>query len=154
MFYAVFYSYHDAFVGIWGQMYGGDYIDLTFSFSNTIGLDVSNNANYLFVTASIVYENTVYYTNDLGHCGCCSYCNYWACCNNDYCCWNGYYYYICCCSYGYCGSQYCCSYCSCRYLLGWNYWTITGNSNSGWAQPSTAIAQNANIYLVSNQYNV
>jgi hypothetical protein len=55
MFYAIFYSYYAGFVGTWGQMHAGDYFELTFSFTNTIGLDVTNNANYLFVTASILY---------------------------------------------------------------------------------------------------
>jgi len=152
MFYAIFSGYYPASpLDQWPSWIGGDTYQLTFNF-NSISEDATNNANFLFVTASIVYESSAYYAES--GCGCCyAPCvNY--CCNSDY---------TCCCSY--CDSATCCcsdaccnypcaTYCSCRHIQGWDYFIVTGTQNAAWNQPSSAIASAANIYLVSNQYSV
>jgi len=150
----------------WPYWYGGDYYSFTFTFSS-VGGDSSNNANYLFVTATILYETSVYHVQDSGKCGwcitgsaCCTYGS-WACST----CWNS------CTSYCYdswydnwypCGSYNCNSYCcncgncvacSCRWIYGWNFFFLTGTGGTPYTAPSTNLVNGgASIFLVSNQY--
>jgi hypothetical protein len=78
--YASFYMYRAQTSQYqWPYWYGGDYLDLTFTFGS-VGGDVSNNANQLFVQGTLVWENTAYYYNNIGKCGCCGNC----CCNTCY----------------------------------------------------------------------
>lgn len=158
MFYVAFYLYRaQSTQSQWPYWYSGDYYDITFNF-NSVGQDTNNYANSIFVQGTLVWENSLYYYNDQGHCGCCSTC----CCNTCYgsccsgctqCC---FYYDSCCSTYScnpYCCCTYCCAGCNCRWMYAWSYTALVNNA-AGWAQPSTAIASSASASLMSNQYGV
>lgn len=149
MFFVVWYFYQNVnTLNQWPYWYGGDYYDMTFNF-NSIGQDAVNYANMLSVTASIIYQTSRYYTSNEGQCGCCSSnCCTGTCydtCSDIYSSWS--------CN-PHCCNPICCTPCSCRWIYGWDYFTVTGDNNNYWTQPTNAIAAGASINLVSNQYSV
>jgi hypothetical protein len=55
MFYVTYHFYRPVYtMDQWPYWYGGDYYDLHFSF-DSVGQDSTNNAQYLFASASIIY---------------------------------------------------------------------------------------------------
>ncbi len=138
-FYAIFDMYYTpsstTYPYQWPDFGGSDTYEFTFTFSSVSG-DVGTYPNYLWVSASMVFEESYYYyQSSTCGCGCSSYCCQTCCCS--YCCQS-------CCHY----------YCNCRKMLGWDYYTFTGTQSVGYTQPSNALADGISIDLVSNQYNV
>ena len=140
-FYAIFDMYfttsHSRYPYQWPNYSNGDTYEFTFNFNSVSGHH-NNYPGYLWVSASMLWEETYWYYRS-STCGCCSYycCNY-CCCNsydNSYCCSN-------CCSY----------YCNCRRILGYSYYTFTGTQSKGYYQSPGAFADSAGINLSSRNY--
>lgn len=141
-FYAIFDMYYTTSSSRnsdqWPSFSNGDTYEFTFTFSS-VGGDRGNYPNYLWVSASMLFENDYYYYQH-SICGCCSR----PCCTS--CCCSGS-----CCSY--CCDP-CCTYCTCRDMRWWDYYTFTGTQGVGYEQPANLIASGASIDLLSTQYGV
>ena len=143
-YFYTYYNFYSTGGNSWPYWYANDYFDFTFTFSSITG-DVSNNPNFLFITSSINWYQSIYHHNDLGKCGCCgNCCNGWCCnCWDDGCCGST------------CCSTYCCSYCSCRWYYSYGTFLLTGRYDINPYEPSVStLAQSHSVELVSRQYNV
>ena len=142
-YFHTYYNFYSTGGNSWPYWYANDYFDFTFTFSSITG-DVSNNPNFLFITSSINWYQSIYHHNDHGKCGCCGNCCSSYCCGWDdgscdrYCC-----------------SYYCCSYCSCRWYYSYGTFLLTGRYDINPYEPSiSTLAQSHSVELVSRQYNV
>ena len=129
----------------WPTWYSGDYYDFTLTFSSITGDYLSSpQPTMIGVTTSIFYAVQIYYSSNLGMCGCAGTCCNGYCCND--CCNDG-----CCCS-TYCCSSYCCSYNSCYYYYNWGSFIFVDSSTS--ASPNLNLASSAAVDLISTQASV
>ena len=131
-----FEANYDTWPYQWPNYYPGDYFDFYFTFSS-VGGDVSF-PNSLWVSASWLWENSIYYYQNCGMCG-----------NSNPCCYD--YYWCGGCCYDCCSG--CCIY-NCRHIKGWDYYTYTGTQGAQYNAPTTNVANGVSIALVSNQYSV
>lgn len=149
-FYAIFYMWYtttsDTYPYQWPSYSGGDTYEFTFTFSSVTG-DVTNYPNYLWVSASLLFENSYWYYRE-SICGCC----YQPCCDSSCGYWTGPSWdqtWVSSCCY-----TCCVTYCNCRRIEGWDYYTFTGTQGVGYAPTSNSLASSTTISLVSNQYGV
>jgi len=152
MFYVNFYMYRQAAnMYQWRYWNSGEYYDLTFNF-NSVGDDANTDPDHIFVTASLVWENSRYYWTNEGMCSC--YYPHYSC--GGYSCY--YYWDDCCsndrydrCTYSYECPQYCHTAYSCRYMNGWSYYVAL--SDSGYAKPTTNVAASVSTIFTSMRYD-
>jgi hypothetical protein len=126
----------------WPDFSNGDTYDFTINFSSVGGWAATGTPNNLWVSASMVWEQTYRYYQD-STCGCCNTGCCSCCCDNYR---NGQWY------YGECCSTCCTVYCSCRRILGWDYYTFTGTQGAGYAPTPSSLASSTSLALVSQTY--